>query len=211
MGRFLSPRLSAFILTSMAVAGVSRVAWSYFASDLSMSRGYCVHWNWSFLMPYIIANSVIGVAYFGIPSLLAYYLKKQGAKDQPIWITVCFIAFIILCGTGHWIEVVNVFHPMYGPMLVVDGLTALASIGTAIALPFGIAHLLATPSRQALQAVIDDMNGVKVQVEKAVEAIEPVSVPHADEIMGTLQGIHSRLTGMIERTEVLTYRRTGDA
>lgn len=204
----MSPRLGGFLASCVFVAGASRLIFAVYQDHGFMARGVCVHWDWSFLLPYIIANAVIGTAYYAIPSLLGYYLKKQGAEDQPAWITICFIAFILLCGTGHWIEILNIYYPMYGPMLVIDSLTALFSIGTAIALPFGLAHLMATPSRKKLQNVIDELRGVKKDI---VQVVEPQIKHPTQDPTNALNGVKDRLSRAIERVESLTYRTTGDA
>src|SRR5262249_11565247 len=58
------------------------------------------------------SDGLIALAYFCIPALLFYFVRKRG--DVPFrWVFVMFGAFIVLCGTTHAMEVWTLWHGTY--------------------------------------------------------------------------------------------------
>jgi signal transduction histidine kinase/ActR/RegA family two-component response regulator len=57
-----------------------------------------------------------------------------------------FAAFIVLCGVGHWFDLLTLWMPVYGIDGVIKAATACTSVGTAIALWLLLPKVLAIPS-----------------------------------------------------------------
>jgi len=98
-----------------------------------LPHGYCLSWDPLLLWTIVIANAVIGLAYFSIPIALFTFIRRQTAFRFG-WILVMFGLFILACGTTHWIGVLNIWYPAYRLDAAVLVLTAGVSLATAIAL-----------------------------------------------------------------------------
>ena len=122
----------------------------FFSSSGFMPHGFCYTWN-----PYVLwlngaSDALIALAYYTIPLTLVYFVPRRGDLVFH-WIFLGFALFILACGTTHAMELWNIWHPMYWLAGVIKALTALVSIGTAIALIPLVPQALALPSPEALK------------------------------------------------------------
>ncbi len=64
--------------------------------------------------------------------------------DDPatLWL---FAAFILLCGTTHWLDVVTLWWPWYGIQATVKAATAIVSVMVAVSLWWYMPRFLAAP------------------------------------------------------------------
>jgi len=122
-------------------------------SDADLTpHGYCLMWRPELVWLHVISDGVIGIAYYLIPIALAYFVSKRG--DLVIgWMFWLFAAFILACGTTHWMEVWTLWHPDYGVQGLIKGVTAVASIATALAVWPLMPQALALPSPVSLRRV----------------------------------------------------------
>ncbi|HQS68084.1 MULTISPECIES: ATP-binding protein [unclassified Novosphingobium] len=119
-------------------------------------HGYCLLWQPDLLALHVISDLVIGLAYFSIPVALAVYLIRR--KDmQFTWMIWLFAAFILACGTTHFLSILVLWVPAYGLEGVVKAFTAIVSIGTAILIWPLLPKLLALPSPAQLQRLNDQL------------------------------------------------------
>jgi len=104
---------------------------------------YCYLRNPAVVWTHVAADSLIGVAYFAISITLGYLVYK-GWHDLPFQgLLMAFGLFILACGCTHLMEVVTVWVPVYVVSAAVKILTALASVTTAVVLPFTVPQTLA--------------------------------------------------------------------
>jgi two-component sensor histidine kinase len=104
---------------------------------------YCYLRNPALVWTHVIADSLIGIAYFAISVTLAYLVYKA-RRDIPFhWMFLAFGLFIIACGGTHFMEVVTIWIPVYVLSAAVKIFTAAASITTAAVLPFTVPQVLA--------------------------------------------------------------------
>jgi PAS domain S-box-containing protein len=115
-------------------------------------HGFCLLWEPWLIWTYATADAAIGFAYFTIPLATAVYVRRNPElRGQPLfWL---FPAFILLCGTGHWLDLVTLWVPVYGAEAVVKAATALVSVATAVAIWALLPKLLALPSPSQLSRV----------------------------------------------------------
>lgn len=99
-----------------------------------MPHGHCYLWKPEILWMHVISDAVIVFAYFSIPLLLTYIVYKSKGKIPFNSLFLLFAIFILACGTTHLMGIINVWQSKYVISGVVKIITALASIGTAIAL-----------------------------------------------------------------------------
>lgn len=122
-------------------------------SEGLMPHGMCYLWQPDLLWLHVISDVVTGIAYFAIPPALLYLVVKArkelppdtsyGARRLPYdWMIVAFGAFIVACGATHFLAAWTVWRPDYWVEGGVKGVTALASLATAIALPPLIPRML---------------------------------------------------------------------
>jgi signal transduction histidine kinase/DNA-binding response OmpR family regulator len=121
-------------------------------------HGFCLLWNPGLLWLHALSDVGIGLAYFTIPfALLVVVRKRQDLVFRPVF--GLFAAFIFLCGTGHWLNLLTLWVPAYGMEGSVKALTALTSIVTAVSLWLLLPKALELPSpaqlRQANDALME--------------------------------------------------------
>ncbi|MDY6804868.1 MAG: GAF domain-containing protein [Cyanobacteriota bacterium] len=101
-----------------------------FSPSQYMPHGNCYLWQTPLVWLHAVSDFLIAIAYFSIPAMLIYFIIKR--QDAPfLWIFGLFGAFIVLCGTGHLLEIWTLWHPAYWLSGVEQALTALVSCYTA--------------------------------------------------------------------------------
>ncbi len=128
-------------------------------------HGYCLLWQPDLLALHVIADAVIGLAYFSIPVAMAVYLTRR-RELQFTWVIWLFATFILACGTTHFISILVLWVPAYGLEGVVKGITALVSIATAILIWPLLPKLLALPTPAELHRLNTQL--IKEAEERAV-------------------------------------------
>jgi PAS domain S-box-containing protein len=104
-----------------------------FGSGDFRPHGYCYLWNPGLVWLNVCSDLLIALAYFTIPAILVWFIRKR--RDLPFgWMFALFGAFIVACGMTHVMEVWNLWHAQYWLAGAIKGVTAVASIGTAILL-----------------------------------------------------------------------------
>jgi signal transduction histidine kinase len=106
---------------------------AFLTSDSLSPHGICLLWRPELIWTHVIADAVIGVAYYSIPVVLAYVAYKRPDFGFG-WLVWCFVAFILACGTTHFMSIWTLWVPDYGLEALVKVITAVASVVTAILL-----------------------------------------------------------------------------
>ena len=107
-----------------------------------MPHFYCYLGSRGLVWSHVITDFLIGVSYLAISITLAHLVYK-GRREIPFhWMFLAFGLFIIACGLTHFMEIVTVWDPVYVLSAAVKGLTAVASMATAIAPPFVVPQIL---------------------------------------------------------------------
>lgn len=113
-------------------------------------HGHCYLWKSNLVGLHAGSDAIIGIAYYSIPLLLLYIVRKRG--DLPFnWIFFLFGAFILFCGTGHLLDIVTLWYPVYWVSGIVKALTAAVSVLTAVELFILIPAILKIPSNAQLE------------------------------------------------------------
>jgi PAS domain S-box-containing protein len=84
---------------------------------------------------HLVTNLLIGLAYVAISGTLIHLTRKTGRKIPFLWAFVVFGVFIISCGATHFMAALTLWEPAYWIAGGVLWVTALASVGTAVAIP----------------------------------------------------------------------------
>jgi signal transduction histidine kinase len=115
-------------------------------------HGFCLLWDPGLLWLHAVSDSLIGIAYYSIPLALIQFVRHR--RDTTFsWIFWLFAAFILACGTTHFMSIVTLWKPLYWIDGAIKALTAMLSIVTAIVLWPLIPRALALPSPAALREI----------------------------------------------------------
>ena len=120
-------------------------------NDDSLSpHGICLLWRPELVWTHALSDATIGLAYLSIPVALAYFVIRR--PDVAFgWVFWCFAAFIVACGTTHFLAIWTLWVPDYGLEAVVKAVTAVISLATAAALWLLLPQALALPSPEQLR------------------------------------------------------------
>ncbi|HEY0995648.1 MAG TPA: PAS domain-containing sensor histidine kinase [Gemmatimonadaceae bacterium] len=114
------------------------------AADGFLPHGFCYLWNPPLLWTHLLSDLLIGVSYVTISFSLAY-LVRRARRDIPFSLAfVAFGLFIVTCGLTHFMEIWTLWRPVYWASAGVKVVTAVASVATAIWMPFLVPRAHAT-------------------------------------------------------------------
>jgi hypothetical protein len=134
------------IVTLSALAVTSFLVWPrlrgfLLATDF-LPHLYCYMRNPGLVWTHVVADTLIGIAYLAIPVTLGYLVHKA-RRDIPFpWMLMAFGLFIVACGGTHFMEVVTIWIPVYVLSATVKIFTVVASLTTAVVLPFMVPRVL---------------------------------------------------------------------
>lgn len=117
--------------------------WSKFIfSDNYLPHAYCYLQKAALVWTHVSADILIGLSYIAISFSLAYLAFKAYREIPFRWLFLSFGLFIVACGGTHFTEAITVWIPVYVFAGVIKVVTAIASVITAVALPFVIPESL---------------------------------------------------------------------
>jgi PAS domain S-box-containing protein len=187
-------------LASVPVAGVTAtvllfVAWPRLLhkmlSSAYMPHLYCYLGGTSLAWTHAIADSVIAFSYLVISGTLAYLIYR-GQSDLPFHgLVLAFALFIIACGSSHVIEAVTIWIPVYVLSATIKVVTAIASIATAVMLPFVVPDVLSlvraarsSEARRVLsEAVLIERDAAQQALKQSNAALEQRVVDRTAQII----------------------------
>ncbi|MEG5056286.1 ATP-binding protein [Microcoleus sp. A2-C5] len=133
-----------------------------FSPTQYMPHGHCYLWQTPLVWLHVTGDFLIALAYYSIPAMLIYFILKR--RDVPFsGIFALFSTFIVLCGTGHLIDIWTLWHSAYWLSGIEKGITGLVSCYTAGTLFGLIPQFLSLKTPQELEVI-----NIKLQREIAV-------------------------------------------
>jgi signal transduction histidine kinase len=180
--------------------------WLFHTPELQ-PHGYCLLWEPGLIWLYAISDTLIALAYFTIPLALVIVGKRRSdLVFRPLlWL---FAAFILLCGTTHWLDLFTLWTPLYGLQGFVKASTALASVATTFALWWALPNFLALPSADQLRKANAALLASEERLAHAqrLEAIGQLTGGIAHDFNNVLQVV----TGSLSVMDRLIARGRGD-
>lgn len=147
---------------------------SFFSSENFMPHGHCYLWQPGLLWTYVLSDLAIAASYYSIPLALVYFVRKR--KDlQFNWIFVMFSLFIFACGTTHLLSLWTIWNPDYWLDSMVKGVTAMASVITAIMLWYIMPQALRIPGTGQLREAVEQLQREVSERKRAEEALENIN------------------------------------
>lgn len=136
-------------------------------------HGHCYLWQTPLVGLHMVSDALIAIAYFSIPAMLVYFVRKRG--DVPFSrVFLLFGAFIILCGTGHLIDIWTLWHPAYWVSGVEQALTAFVSCYTALKLLELLPQFLALKTPEDLEALNHELKRQVAERERTEETLRMI-------------------------------------
>ena len=139
---------------------------------------------------HIASDTAVWFAYMSIPAILAFLVIRRRDTVFPriFWL---FVAFIAACGTGHLIEAVIFWWPVYRLAGAVKFCTAVVSLATAGSLCVVLPKALALPGLAETAARLQQENAERRRAEER------------------LAGLNERLTGSLRELEQFNQLAVG--
>ena len=154
-----------------------------------MPHGFCFLWRPDVLWLHVLSDGVIALAYFCIPGVLIYFIRRRTDMPFPavFWL---FGAFILLCGTTHVLSIWVLWHPDYYVEGFIKALTAIASIGTFFSLIPLVPQALALPSPAQLNEANAKLQAANAELERLNRLSEETGRVRLDAVVNNvLDGI----------------------
>ena len=138
--------------TVLLVQGIGQLFNSLVSPEQYMPHGHCYLWQTPLVWLHVVSDALIGTAYFSIPLMLLYFVYRR--SDVPFQkVFLLFGAFIVLCGTGHFLDIWTLWHPAYWLSGVEKSITALVSCYTATELITLLPRFLSLKTPEQLEAL----------------------------------------------------------
>ncbi|HEY9748734.1 MAG TPA: hypothetical protein V6C63_08650, partial [Allocoleopsis sp.] len=132
-------------------------------------HGHCYLWQTSLVWLHVVSDALVAIAYFSIPAMLIYFVRKR--EDIPFSkVFMLFGAFILLCGTGHLLDIWTLWHPAYWLSGAERAMTALVSCYTALQLVELLPQFLSLKSPQQLEKINQELEQ-EIAKRKQAEAL----------------------------------------
>ncbi|MEZ5003746.1 MAG: HAMP domain-containing sensor histidine kinase [Chitinophagales bacterium] len=128
---------------------------SFFVFTDFPARWTCGKWSGFHGWIYIISDIMVFMAYFSIPALLFFFVKKK--KEVPFkGVAALFILFILFCGITHLMDAIIFWYPAYRLNAILLMITAIVSWITVGALIKVIPIAFTLKTTDELETVIED-------------------------------------------------------
>lgn len=111
------------------------------ASAVWFPHGMCWNWNPWLLWSIVASHALTGASYYAISIAIVLLLRNLGKQiamelpSQVYLIGFLFVAFVSACGTGHLVEILTVWVPIYGITAVIQVATAIISLAACLYFP----------------------------------------------------------------------------
>jgi len=144
--------LRKYLLTGVIALLATAALWPLLGRNTSafLPHWYCFLGDRPLIYTHLFSDLLIGLSYVAISVTLAWIVHRANRGIPFHWLFLAFGMFIIACGGTHFMEVVTLFKPVYWLSAYVKGITAAASLATAVALPLVTPNILQQVEAAAL-------------------------------------------------------------
>ena len=136
-------------------------------------HGHCYLWQSQLIWLHIVSDLLIAIAYYSIAAMLIYFVYKR--SDVPLLgIFGLFGAFIILCGTGHFMEIWTLWYPAYWLTGIEKAITALVSCYTVLQMVSLLPQFLDLQTLEGLEAINRELQNQIVERQQAEQTLHSI-------------------------------------
>jgi PAS domain S-box-containing protein len=133
-------------------------------------HGFCLTWDPGLIWLHAGSDALIALAYFSIPLTLIRLVQARGDAKYR-WVAWLFASFILACGSTHAMSILTLWVPAYRAEGALKLLTAVLSVGTALALRPLVPVVLALPSRSQMERLNRELQQRVAELEQAGAAL----------------------------------------
>lgn len=151
------------------------------------------------------SDILIAFAYFAIPITMAIVLRDHRDDIPYPWLWTLFVIFIVACGLTHlvhvWSVVVGAEYLAF--QATIKAITAIASVGTAIAFGFVLPQIKLLPSPRRQRAQLQQM--VAERTKEKDRLIREINhrIGNQLQILSSIVNIETRRASAAESLDIL--------
>ncbi len=183
---------------------VKEFLYGLFSTDSWPPRWHCGKWSDFHGWLYIISDLLIWLSYFLIPVIIINYLSKKKDALKFNHTYLYFAAFILLCGTTHFMDALMFWVPLYRLNALVKFATALASILTVIHLVKILPAAFSQKTSIELEQEIIRRIAAERQLENANQRLEEFASMASHDLQEPLRKI-TVFAGMLKETNTAKF------
>ena len=143
----------------------------FFGANGLIPHGYCLTWSPFLLWLNVLSDAFMGLAYYSMPLVIAYYIRKR--KDLPFpWLFWTFVLFIVACGTTHFLSVVTVWVPLYWLDGIVKAVAAVISVAAALMMFWVVPRALMLRSPAQLEIEVEERKKAQAELHSAYTSLK---------------------------------------
>ncbi|WP_449418208.1 GAF domain-containing protein [Phormidium nigroviride] len=145
----------------------------FFSSGQFLPHGNSYLWQPQLLWLHILSNLSIAIAYFSILAMLIYFVYKR--RNVPfLGIFILVGVFTLLSGTGHLLEILTLWHPLYWLSVVEQAMTGLVFCYTVAQMVTLLPKFFALRSPEQLETINQELEHEIAERQKAEEALKSI-------------------------------------
>lgn len=164
-------------------------------------RWHCGYWTDFHGWLFIISDLLIWLAYFLIPAIIIDYFLKRNKAIKFRKVYILFAAFILLCGTTHFVDAMMFWIPMYRLNALIRCLTAIVSLPTAFYLCKILPEAFRQPTNLELEVEISRRKEVESALQKANQNLEAFAYVASHDLQEPLRKILLYSSMLYQRNE----------
>ena len=156
------------------------------------------------------SDLAIAISYFAIPFVMVVVLRDRRSDIPYPWLWTLFVTFIVACGLTHVVHIMSALMgvPYLAVAAVIGAITALASVGTAIAFSIILPQIKLLPSPEQQRAQLEKLVAERTKEKDVLIREINHRVGNQLQILSSLVSIETRRATSPEVLEVLGRIRT---
>lgn len=153
------------------------------------ARWHCGHWTNFHGWLYIVSEAMVWLAYFLIPLIILNYLHRKKSEIKFKKVYLLFAAFILLCGSTHFLDAMMFWVPMYRLNALVRFITGIVSLFTVWYLVKLLPVLFSQKTNLELEKEIARREEAEVKLAEANKNLEAFAFVASHDLQEPLRKI----------------------
>jgi two-component system, chemotaxis family, sensor kinase Cph1 len=165
------------------------------------ARWHCGYWSDFHGWLYILSDGLIWFAYFAIPTIILNYFNKKRDLLHYRHGYFLFAAFILLCGSTHYMDILMFWFPMYRLNALIRFATGVVSIITVFYLIKILPEMFKLRTSIELEAEIEKRLLVERHLKEANRSLQTFAYLASHDLQEPLRKISMFTSSLSENTQ----------